>query len=52
MYFIYVRDADENLVDGIRLLEDVPGKPLPVIHDRPLSEIKQIISDGRMVRLM
>jgi hypothetical protein len=52
MYFIYVRDADENLVDGIRLVEDVPGKPLPVIHDRPLSEIKQIISDGRMVRLM
>jgi len=49
MYFTYVRDSNQNMVDGIRLLEDVLGKPLPVIHDRPLSEFKQIISDRRMV---
>ena len=49
MYFNYVRDANDQVVEGIRLIEDVPGKPLPVIHDRPLSEFKQIISYRRMV---
>lgn len=49
MYFNYVRNSDGYVVEGIRILEDIPGQPLPTIHDRPLAEIKQAISDGRMV---
>lgn len=48
MYFNYVRDENENVVEGIRLVEDIPGQPLPTIHDRPLAEIKQLILDGRL----
>lgn len=48
LFNVYVRDQNGNTVDGIRLVEDIPGKPLPVIHDRPRSEIQQLISDGQI----
>lgn len=48
MYYTMVRDSNQMIVEGIRLLEDIPGQPLPVTHDRPLAEFKQLILDGRL----
>lgn len=52
LYFTLVRDPNGMIVEGIRLVEDIAGQPLPVTHDRPLDEIKQMISERRMLPVM